>query len=86
MPLLDRKSQKLSYSLGTTGRLYILVCASLIVFTSLGYWLLRGATFESAKKELDDGYKWSIVCLSILAGGTGVSGIKIIDRSDERDP
>jgi hypothetical protein len=85
MPLLDRKSQKFSYSLGTTGRLYLLVCTSLIVFTSFGYWFLRGAVFESAKKEYDDGYKWSIVCLCILAGGAGVSGIKIIDRSDDRD-
>jgi hypothetical protein len=85
MSLLDRKSQKLSYSIGTTDRLFILVCTILIVFTSFGHWFLRGAVFESAKKEYDDGYKWSIICLCILAGGAGVSRIKIIDRADDLD-
>jgi hypothetical protein len=86
MPLFDRKSQKFSYSLGTAGRLYVLICMSLIVVTSFGHWFFRGAAFESAKKELDDGYKRSIICLCVLAVGAGLTGIKIIDRIDDRDP
>lgn len=86
MPLLDRNPQKLSYSLGSTGRLYILVCMSLIAFTSFGQWLFGGAVFESAKKESNDGYKWSIICLSMGAIGAGLTGLKFVDRTEDRNP
>ena len=86
MSLFDRKSQKLSYSLGTTGRLALLLCTIFIMFGSFTHWFLRGALFESAKQKYDDDYHQSMIFFCLIAVGTGTTGIKVVDRTEDRDP
>jgi hypothetical protein len=86
MPLLDRKSKKLSYSLGGTGRLALLICTLFIMSGSLMHWFFRGAVFDSAKQNYDDDYHQSMIFFGLIAVGTGLSGIKITDRTEDRDP
>jgi predicted permease len=86
MPLFNRKSQKLSYFLDSTGRNSILACVALMMVFSFVHWFFRGALFESAKPEYDNTYKWSIIWVSLLAVVTALTGIKITDRTEDRDP
>jgi hypothetical protein len=86
MSLLERKSQKLSYSLGGTGRLALLICTLLIMSGSFMHWFFRGAVFDSAKQQYDDDYHQSMIFFGLIAVGTGLSGIKITHCPEDRDP
>jgi hypothetical protein len=83
MPLFDRKSKKLAYSLGCMGQLSLMLFTFLILSNSFVHWFFRGAVFESAKQRYDDEHNRSMMILCLGAVGTGLTGIKIIDRTED---
>jgi hypothetical protein len=85
MSLLDRKSQKLSYSLGTTAKLWITVLTSLVLFQILVGWFFRGAALPSAREESDRAFPWTMLCVGFAVGGAALTGIRVVDRPEDRD-
>jgi hypothetical protein len=86
MSLFDRKSKKISYSITSTCKLSFIICPLLIVYGSFTHWFFRGAVLDSAKQEYDNGCKQGIAWVCLLAVGAGLTGLKITDRTDDRDP
>jgi hypothetical protein len=85
MPLLDRKSQKLSFSLGRTAKLWIIVLSSLVLFLTPVWCFFRGAAFPSAREKSDRAFPWTMLYVGFAVGGAALTGIRIIERPEDRD-
>ncbi len=83
MKLFDRKSQKIVYSMTSTCKLSFIICTLLIMFGSFTNWFFRGAVVESAKQEYDNDYQEGIAWVCLLGVGAALTGLKVVDRTEE---
>ncbi len=85
MPLFDRKSQRLSYSLSKTAKLWILVITSLFLMGTFIGWFFQGAMFVPARERMNRDFPWNLLYLGFAVGGATLTGVRITDRTEDRD-